>query len=115
MDPRYDHLTDELEPCLCGFKPDHYSIYYGRTPYNIHCPVCQKYTHDGKCLVTGHQSNIIDYWNKKISKMTKEEIREEVRLFEIERKEAESVEGMRAKEYRYYWEKDTGEKLYQRW
>lgn len=104
-----DFKTDELEPCLCGFKPDHYSIYYGQTPYCIWCPDCKKQTNFAKCLVTGHHDNVIDYWNKHISKLTLSQVQEEVKLFLAE-KEAKRREEQ-FKSYNYYWQKGKGEVL----
>jgi hypothetical protein len=43
-----DKLTDEIEPCECGNKPQHYSIGYNRTPYYISCLGCGKSLHGGK-------------------------------------------------------------------
>jgi len=69
--------TDELSPCICGFKPDHYEVGYGQTPYDIHCPECKKQTTMAKCKVTGWEGNVIDYWNKHISKLTLEQMKQE--------------------------------------
>lgn len=33
--------TTKLKSCLCGFKPDHVTIGYGRTPYDVYCPACK--------------------------------------------------------------------------
>src|SRR5688572_11855072 len=113
--PRYDYSTDELVPCKCGFKPDHYSIYYGQTPYDVWCPRCKKQLSFARCRVTGHHSHAIDYWNKHLFKLTIEELEAEVVEFEEERRVAEASEGMRAKVYAFYWEIGKGPVLYQRW
>lgn len=55
-----DKKTDKLKKCICGFKPDHYSVAYGRTPYSVFCPNCNKQT-KGK---GGVSQNIVDYWNE---------------------------------------------------
>ena len=79
MDSKFQ--TDELNACVCGFKPTHYSVAYGRTPYDVFCPNCKKQTTMAKCKITGHSSHVIDYWNKHISKLTKEELQHEVKTF----------------------------------
>jgi hypothetical protein len=115
MDARYDHPTDQLVPCQCGFKPDHYSIYYSRTPYDVVCSNCKKQLNFARCKVTGHHMHVIDYWNKHLAALTKEEFDAEVAEFQEEREIAEANEGMRAKEYVYYWVAGKGPELYQRW
>lgn len=106
--------TDELIPCVCGFKPDHYSVAYGNTPYDIFCPECKKQTCLAKCLITGWHGHLIDYWNNHIAVMTLEEIDDEVREFREERKKALAFDGEfeGCEKYVYYWEKDNGEILY---
>jgi len=104
--------SKDINPCRCGFQPTHYSVYYGRTPYDIGCPVCKKQTTMAKCKVTGWHGHVIDYWNEHISKLTQEELEEEVKLFNIERQENTGYDGY--KYYDYYWEKDKGETLYAR-
>ena len=111
MDSKFK--TDEINPCKCGFKPDHYIVMYGRTPYDIWCPTCKKQTCMAKCKVTGSSENAIDYWNSHIAQMTKEEVRQEVVDFQKERENQNLIE--RPKEYQYYWEKDKGEVLYERY
>jgi hypothetical protein len=54
-----DRNTDELLPCHCGFKPDHYSIGYSRAPYYVNCMSCRKLLSG----VGGPSENIIDWWN----------------------------------------------------
>lgn len=102
--------TDEIKPCRCGFKPDHYSIYYGRTPYDIFCPNCQKQTTLAKCKVTGHHENVIDYWNNHIRYLTKGEIDKEV--LDLKRERQEKDPDYEYSTYDYYWEKGKGEVLY---
>lgn len=51
--------TDQLLPCHCGFKPDHYSISYGSAPYCVFCPECKRQI-DG---VGGESGAIIPWWN----------------------------------------------------
>lgn len=115
MNPQYDWPTNELIPCQCGFKPDHYSIYYSSTPYDVYCPTCKKQLNFARCKVTGWHGHAIDYWNSHLAALTFEEMEEESRKFREERKKMEDREGARAREYAYYWEKDKGEVLYQRW
>ena len=69
--------TDELKPCRCGFKPDHYTVGYGQTPYDVFCPNCKKQTSFAKCKITGWNGNLFDYWNKHIAQMTLEEVEHE--------------------------------------
>ena len=44
-----EHKSDKINPCRCGFKPDHFTMGYGRTPYLISCPKCKKQTNLSKC------------------------------------------------------------------
>lgn len=106
--------TNELKPCICGFKPDHYSVSYGKTPYDVFCPVCLKQLARAKCLVTGWHGHAVDYWNKHIAELTLEEMEEEVRIFNEERKKALAYDGEYegCKNYSYYWVKEEGEKLF---
>ena len=110
-----DFKTDGLKPCRCGFKPDHYSVYYGSTPYDVYCPNCKKQLARAKCQVTNSHVNVIDYWNKKIADMTAEEINSEIEEFQKQKDKIERAEGMSAKQYEYYWHKDRGEVLHQKW
>lgn len=64
--------TDLLLPCLCGYKPDHYKIAYGRKPYFIWCPVCQK--QNWKSL-GDLPINIINKWNNNVRIKTVEELK----------------------------------------
>lgn len=111
----YDWPMRTINPCRCGYKPDHLNIYYGSTPYSIWCPHCKKGSSNARCLVTGHHSHAIDYWNSHIANLTLKQINAEVRAFNKKRSKAEAREGMRARQYNYYWEKGKGEVLYQRW
>lgn len=108
--------TDKLIPCVCGFKPDHYSVAYGKTPYDVFCPVCKKQTTFAKCLITGWHGNLIDYWNNHIAMMTLDEMEKEVQEFRKERKKVLAFDGKfeGCEEYVYYWIKDKGETLYVR-
>ncbi|MEK7556831.1 MAG: hypothetical protein AAB538_02535, partial [Patescibacteria group bacterium] len=54
-----DKKTNEIEPCECGYKPQHYSIGYGSTPYYISCLGCGKSLHNG----TNDPGIIISQWN----------------------------------------------------
>ena len=63
-----DEKTDRIEPCQCGFKPDHYSIGYGRTPYSIHCQSCRKSLHGG-C-----DDRIFDLWNAHVRQSERRDI-----------------------------------------
>lgn len=107
--------TDDLKPCRCGFKPNHYSVYYGNTPYDIWCPNCKKQITSTKCEVTGWYENAIDYWNSHLADMTIEEIKTEYQDFLEEKRKVEEKSYQRAREYQYYWEKGKGAVLYQRW
>ncbi len=101
--------TDELNKCQCGFKPDHYTIGYSRTPYNVYCPVCKKGTNMAKCYVTDHQENLIDYWNSHIAPMKMDEFGKEVKDYIKEREQQ-----MRSNEYtvyNYFWVKGEGQVL----
>ena len=55
-----DKPTNTIRPCECGYKPKHYSIGYGRTPYYISCFGCGKSLHDGADDV----ATIINAWNR---------------------------------------------------
>jgi len=105
--------TDELIPCVCGFKPDHYSIAYGSTPYDVFCPECKKQTNFAKCLITGWYGHLVDYWNNHIAGITLVEMEKEVQEFKEERKKALAYDGEYegCKSYDYYWVKDEGETL----
>jgi len=103
--------TNKLNPCQCGFKPDHYTVGYGRTPYDVFCPNCHKQTTLSKCKITGCNENLFDYWNQHISKMTLIEMEKEVDDFRKEQKaNCGGYDGYKI--YEYYWEKDKGEVLY---
>lgn len=104
-----DFKSEEIKPCRCGFKPDHYSVAYGRTPYDINCPNCKKQTAMAKCMVTGWYANVIDYWNQHIRHITKEQITKEVDDLKHERKENDPYNEYNF--YGYYWLKDEGEIL----
>lgn len=104
--------TEEINPCICGFKPDHFSVYYGRTPYDIFCPTCKKQTTMAKCKVTNSHENVIDYWNEHISKLTKEDMEKETLEFRKEEKENTGYDGY--KSYSYFWEKGNGPVLYKK-
>lgn len=58
-----DIKTDKLNQCECGSKPEHYTVGYSRTPYDVSCPGCGKQTslYD---RIGGAPDNIIDFWNK---------------------------------------------------
>lgn len=105
--------TDELQPCVCGFKPDHYTVGYGTTPYDVFCPDCRKQLAHAKCLITGCHIHMVDYWNQHIAGLTKEEIDAEVQEFNNERKTALGYDGEYegCKSYNYYWVKGEGENL----
>lgn len=66
--------TDKLLPCLCGFKPTHFIVAYGPTPYSIWCPNCKKQTENYK-LIGGCEQDIIDLWNNIVRSKSKEELR----------------------------------------
>ena len=104
--------TNEINPCKCGFKPEHYTITYGRTPYDIWCPNCEKQTSMAKCKVTGWHGNAIDYWNEHIANLTIEELEKEVTDLMKERKKKDPYNEY--KSYEYYWVKDKGETFYGR-
>ena len=103
--------TDELISCQCGFKPVHYSVYYGSTPYDVICPICQKQTTLAKCKVTGWSGHVIDYWNSHIAKMTLAEMQDEQKEFYLEQVRETGHRGGYT-EYWYYWVKDKGEVLH---
>jgi len=104
--------TEEINTCRCGFKPNYFSVFYGKTPYDIYCPHCKKQTARAKCKVTGWHGNVIDYWNKHIANLTKEELEKEVSELMQERKEKDPYGEFNT--YEYYWEKDKGEVFYGR-
>ena len=58
-----DIETDELNTCECGFKPTHYTIAYGKTPYDVYCEGCKKQTNRYRSI-GGHHSNVINFWNE---------------------------------------------------
>lgn len=101
-----DFKTDELIPCQCGFKPDHYSIGYGRTPYDIYCPNCKKQSQFAKCQVTGSHYNLIDYWNKHVAGLTLEQMQQEVRDLNEEKKREDPYKEYKV--YTYYWYEGKG-------
>jgi ribosomal protein L34E len=115
LNPDYDHPTDELVPCQCGFKPNHWSIYYSKTPYDIVCKNCKKQQAFAKCAITGHHENAIDYWNKHIASLTLKQMKKEIKDFNKEKKKIEDKNYQTAREYQYYWYKNKGEILYQKW
>ncbi len=53
---------DKLIPCVCGGKPDHFWIGYGRMPYYGFCPKCGKGT-ERYIEVGGPKENFITCWN----------------------------------------------------
>ena len=100
-----DFKTDELIPCLCGFKPDHYSVSYGPTPYDVFCPECKKQASlFTKYKVSGSPSGIISYWNNHCAKMTKEELKIEYDEFKKEQEKETGSDGYVV--YQYYWNSD---------
>lgn len=107
-----DFVTDRILPCQCGFKPDHYIVGYGMTPYDIHCVPCGKQLALAKCLVTGSPDNAIDYWNKHVAHLTNEEQHEEVANFKAEQKLNTGYDGY--SEYQYYWIEGPGEIIHKR-
>ena len=109
-----DIKTDELLPCLCGFKPDHYSIAYGSTPYDVFCPNCKKQFTFSKYAVTGNKENAIHYWNNYIRLKTIEEIEFDYEHAKGERKAEEDENYCRAKVWQWYWSVN-GEELIVRW
>lgn len=102
--------TNQLLECKCGFKPDHYNVYYGRTPYDVICPVCKKQTTMAKCKVTNNPMNLISYWNDHIRHLTLEEMEAEVTEFRKEQKENTGYDLYT--EYNYYWYLNEGEILH---
>ena len=103
--------TDKLNECICGFKPDCYFVGYSSTPYDVFCPNCKKQTQFAKCQVTGSVNNLIDYWNKHISKLTLQEMEKEVSDLREERKKADPF-NQECEVYEYYWVKGEGEVLH---
>ena len=103
--------TDKLKKCKCGFKPNHYLVGYGSTPYDVFCPNCKKQTSFAKCEVTGWHGNVIDYWNKHISKLTLQELEKEVEDLRNEKQEKDPY-NQEYDVYEYYWIKDKGEVLH---
>lgn len=93
--------TDKLKPCQCGYKPDSYNVWYGRTPYNIVCENCKKQLASAKCQVTGSSLHLFDYWNNHIADLTVEQMKEENRLLRLEIEAQSTIE--RPREYIYYW------------
>lgn len=71
--PAVNFKTDKLISCLCGFKPEYYSVLYGPTPYTIFCPICIKQTQHYK-RIGGCEQNIIDLWNNIVSRYSKQEL-----------------------------------------
>lgn len=55
-----DIPNDKIKPCECGYKPDHFTIGYGRKPYSIACLGCGKSLHEG----TNDENIIIKAWNR---------------------------------------------------
>ena len=104
-----EEKTDELVPCQCGFKPDHVSIGYSRTPYDVFCPTCKKQTQFAKCATTGHIGNAIDYWNNHVAKLTLEEMKEEYSSVKKDKLIEDPYNEYKI--YQYYWYKGTGEEL----
>ena len=99
--------TDKLLECRCGFKPNHYTVGYGSTPYDVWCPNCKKQTTLAKCLVTSHSNNLFDYWNTHIRHLTKEDVDKEVDDFrKIQKK---NIGYDLYKRYDVYWVAGEGE------
>jgi len=63
-----------------------------------------------KCKVTGSVKNVIDYWNSHISKLTLQELEDEVTEFRKEQKENTGYDMY--DNYNYYWELSKGEVLF---
>ena len=57
-----DEETESINPCVCGYKPDHYSIAYGRAPYSIYCKGCKKQFMNGSNV----SKVFIEQWNSVI-------------------------------------------------
>lgn len=104
--------TDELVPCMCGFKPDHYEVNYGPTPYIVFCHGCKRGTNFTLCEVSGSPLNIIDYWNNHVANKTKEELRAEVVAREKAKLRLETKNEQQISSYEYYWIAGKGKKLY---
>ena len=58
-----DEPTDKIVPCQCGFKPTSYSIAYGREPYGIHCPTCDKSLSGGR----NNPQQMFDLWERLVA------------------------------------------------
>lgn len=54
---------DGCLPCRCGFVPVTLEVMYGRTPYNIECPHCNKHTYRYRSI-GGSPSNASSFWNE---------------------------------------------------
>ncbi len=105
-------FPQELAPCICGGQPLEVEVHYGRTPYNIACPNCKKQQASAKCETTGGMHNPIDYWNKIVSKLTKEEmIQEKTDSMEERRKWARDNYCSIWDAGTYYWYEGKGEQL----
>lgn len=107
--------TNKIKPCQCGFKPDHYSLGYSSTPYDIWCPNCKKQLNNARCRCTGMPDHAIDYWNKHLRHLTKRQMEGEITKLINERIKVQDKYCERFKFYDYYWEKGNGEVLYERW
>ena len=109
-----DFQTDKLNSCNCGYKPDHYTVGYGSTPYSITCK-CGKNLYHAKCKITGGINNLIDYWNKIISVTSINKLRLERDSFLEQKEEMIREEGHTPREYQYYWYENKGEVLHKQW
>lgn len=96
-----ERKTDELKPCLCGFKPDHVIIGYGSTPFSVWCPDCKKSTNFTKYEVTGCLDNIIDYWNIHVRATTLEDLKIEFKKSIKKRDKNCGYDGYKV--YQWYW------------
>jgi len=105
--------TDKFKTCVCGHKPDSYSIGYGRTPYNMSCN-CGKQLVFSKYLVTGGEDNLVDYWNNHLAGMTSKEVEKEYKAFLKEKTRECGYFNEGYSTYEYYWYMSTGEFLHKK-
>ncbi len=105
--------TDKFKACVCGHKPDGYSMGYGSTPYIMACK-CGKQLCQTKYLVTGGEDNLIDYWNNHLAGMTNKEAEKEYKAYLKERLKERGHFGEGYNTYEYYWYMGTGEFLHKK-
>jgi len=98
--------TNKLKKCKCGHTPKEYNVHYGSTPYDVVCK-CGKQSAMTKCLITGSNLNLIDYWNKYVRLHNKKTLESDKKIWQKKRN-LMTLD----KKSNLYWEKKIGEVIY---